>query len=144
MARIGKDVTFDGSRKTIVDLFIKWLPLRPEVGVQDAPNLTFLNDNQLRIYGWNTDLADLKTRANNRGFTFNIDGDAPAEPIETPEPPPTQDEIDARNFAKIAFDNMKENEKARLMAIWETEYDNINTTPITFENVPKQDLKWLR
>ena len=84
MARIGKDVTFDGSRNTIADLFVKWLPTRPEFGVQESPNLSFLSDNQLRIYGWNTDLADLKVRANNKNFTFNIDGDAPTEPAAAP------------------------------------------------------------
>jgi len=140
MVRIGKTVTFDGSRETISNALVDGITKLAIVGV----NWSFVDNNTMNIYGEQADLTTLKTHANNKGFSFDITGDAPAEPVSTPETPLTQDEIDARAFMKTAFANMKASEKTRLLAILETEYNLINTTPIAFADVPKSDLKWLR
>ena len=145
MPRIGKDVTFDGNKENIQSLFIKWLPTRPEAGVQDPPNITFLSNVQLRIYGWDTDLTDLKQTANNKGFIFNIDGDAPAEPVPEVETPPTQDEIDAYGFFKQAFNDEMESMENAILANIETRYNTLKgANPIPFSDVGKTDIKHLR
>ena len=140
MARIGKIVDFNGSKETITDTIIAGMQ---ENTITDV-NWSFTSNTQMHIYGEQADLTTLKAYANSKGLDFTIGGDAPAEPVPDVETPPTADEIAARGFMKTAFANMKQNEKDRLLAILQTEYDAINTTPIAFADVPKGDFKWLR
>jgi hypothetical protein len=124
MARIGKIVDFNGSKETI-----SW---------------SFTSNTQMHIYGEQADLTILKAYANSKGLDFTIGGDAPAEAVPDVETPPTQAELDARDFLKTAFGEMKTEEINRLMTIWQTKYDAINTSGIAFADVPKGDFKWLR
>jgi len=142
MARIGKIVTFDGSRETISDALVRGITA---LNLTSGINWSFVNNTTMNIYGDSAELTQLKTAANNKGYTFDIIGDAPAEPIDTPLPTPTQDELNSMAFMNTAWQNMKASEKARLLAILETEYNAINNTPITFTNAIKPDIsRWLR
>jgi len=140
MARIGKTVDIsETSPDTVSDCILAGML---ENGIIDV-NWSYNKTNKtINIYGEDVDLTTLKIFANNKGLTFTVLGDAPAEPVPDVEPTPTQDEIDAVAFLKTAFKNMKVNERQRLIDLWEIEYDAINTTPIVFN--ANTDLKWLR
>ena len=140
MARIGKIVTFDGSKETITQVILNGMA---ENTITDI-NWSFADNNTLHIYGEQADLTTLKAYANNLDapFTFDIIGDAPAEPLPDTTPPPTQDEIDALAFFKTAFVTAMTNERQRLIDLIEVEYDLINTTPIPF--AMRTDIKWFR
>ena len=142
MARIGKTVDISQtSFETVASTILEGMALNAITGVNWTNNKA---NKTINIYGESADLTTLKAHANSKGLVFDILGDAPPEPVDTLEPPPTQDEIDARAFMKTAFGEMKTEEKNRLLTILQTKYDAINTTPIAFADVPKGDFKWLR
>lgn len=140
MARIGKIVDFTGSRETITDTIIEGMTENAITGV----NWSFTSNTQMHIYGEQTDLTTLKTFANNKGLDFTIGGDAPAESSGPADPPLTQDEIDAIGFFKQAFNAEMQSLEDSILSSIETRYNALNTTPITFADVPKKGIKHLR
>ena len=138
MARIGKNVTFDGSRETIADVLVQGIA---KLALTDI-NFSFIDNNTINIYGEQADLTTLKTHANNKGYTFTINGDAPAESIPPVETPPTVDEVQANLEMRTAFNTVMQN---LIDAIWtdvEVEYNVIKTTAEPFQRIT--DIKHLR
>ncbi len=126
MARIGKIVTFDGSKETISDVIIAGMALNTITDV----NWSFPDKNTMHIYGEQADLSTLKAYANglDAPFIFDIGGDAPAEAVPTPDPTPTPDEITANAELKASYERVKEAERQRLHDLVETDYMATRTT----------------
>ena len=140
MARIGRNVTFDGSRESITDKLTKGITF---LGLLDI-NFGFVDDNTINIYGEADDLTALRDLVVEKGFTFTINGAAPTEPTGDTEPGPTQDELDAQQFFRDAFNAEMAAMETAILAAIKVRYDLANTTAIAFEDVPKSDIKHLR
>jgi len=141
MVRIGRIVDFTGNREVLTEKIL--LAISKQTPIEPI-NWSFVDDNTMHIYGDSADLTDLKTFLEGKGFTFTINGAAPAEPTPDPEDPPTQDELDALQFFKDAFNAEFASMETTILAAIKVRYDLANTTPIAFEDVPKTDIKHLR
>lgn len=141
MVRIGKDVTFDGSRDNLTNKILLAISKSPPI---TPINWSYLSDDTIRIYGDSADLTALKTFLEGKGFTFTIGPNAPTEPEAEVIPSPTQDELDSQQFFKDAFNAEFASMEAAILAAIKVRYDLANTTPIAFEDVPKGDIKHLR
>ncbi len=140
MARIGKTVDIsETSFETVTNCILVGMEENGITGVNWGYNKT---NKTIDIYGEDVDLTTLKIFANSKGLIFDVLSDAPAEPVDIPDTPPTQDEIDAAAFLETSFLTMKADERQRLIDLWKIAFDAINTTPITFNS--NKDLKWLR
>lgn len=138
MVRIGKTVEFTGSRENIAKVLVKGLEKLGLSGV----NFSFVNDTTMNIYGEGADLTTLRTEAIDRGYTFTIIGNAPAEPTGEIEPQPTADEIQALVELKQAFNKVIEDERTRIWNLIEAEYNRTKTTSEPFRRFT--DFKHLR
>lgn len=142
MVRIGKQVTFTGSREKITDKILFAIDKQPPT---EPINWSFINDNMMNIYGDNQDLNALKTFLESKGFSFTVGPNAPAEPTDPGEPAPTQDELDAIEFFKQAFNAEMAALETAILASIETRYNALKgANPIAFADVPKSGIKHLR
>jgi len=141
MARVGKIVTFTGSRETISNVIVQGIQ---DLSLTSGINFGFVNDTTMNIYGEQTELQSLKTYAEGLegNFTFTIGGNAPAEPVSTPDTPPTADEITAEAELKTAFNTVMQAKRDAFWTDIETEYNIIKTTAEPFRRYT--DLKHLR
>jgi len=131
--------------------FDKWLPIRPLVDLVpppqpyklSGPNVQPIN---LDLYGDSVDLNDLKNRLEVGEITFTDNGAAiNPEPVPEVDPPPTQEELDAHEFFKQAFNEEMDSLEAAVMLAIQTRYDVLNTTGIAFADVKsKSHLKHLK
>ncbi len=140
MARVGKIVTFIGSRETISDVIIQGMQVN---NITDV-NWSFVDDNIMHIYGELADLQTLKAYAEglDGNFEFTIGGNAPAEATPVQVTPPTADEITAAEELRTAFNNVMQTKRDAFWTEIETEYNNIKTTAESFRR--HTDLKHLR
>ena len=151
MVRIDRNVDIDVTYDKFINGFVKWNETRPEKGTEPDPVIVKLSQGtstpiNFDIFGGNQDLTDLKAYVEARSISFTINGAAlNPEPTPDPEPEPTPDEIAAAGFIATAFNTAMQNLIDAFNLDWETEYNAINTTPITFANAPgKPDIKHLR
>ena len=98
MARIGKVVTFNGSRETINDKLLKGITFLGLTGI----NWNFVNNNTINIYGEQVDLVSLRDLVISKGFTFTLGGNAPAETVGIIDQVSTPDEIQADIELRLA------------------------------------------
>ncbi len=139
MVRIGKIVTFNGSRETINDKLLKGIIFLGLTGI----NWTFVNNNTINIYGEQVDLSALRDLVVAKGFEFTLGGNAPPEPIGEIEPPQTPDEIQAELELKQSAQFVLERDF--INKFWdavETVYNNNKTTAEPFRRFT--DLKAFR
>lgn len=122
MVRIGRIVTFNGSRQTLSDKIQDAIALVTPVS---PINYSFTDDTTMIIYGDSTDLTALKTFLENKGFEFVVNGAAPTEPVpDAPETPPDWDV----SIAKQALINVILSKKVALDAEFQAEYTTLGGT----------------
>lgn len=125
MARIGKIVTFNGSRQTISNELVRGIT---KLNLTSGINFSFVNDNTMHIYGDQAELVQLKNAAEARGFIFTLGGNAPAEPVSPPDDPtPSGMPLDNAKWRQ-ATNKIREEDRLAILSRVNAEYDNLGGT----------------
>ena len=111
MVQIGKLISYTGTKENLSNL----------LGQSGAGiNISWLTNNEANVFGDSVDLQNLRDYVEARGVTITVLNDIPIPAQPPADTPPTQEEIDNKNFAEQAF-----NDEAKQMV--DDFWDRVNT-----------------